>query len=168
MLPVLCIPAAAFALRALARRAIAFADGCDARHLRKLEDSRRKMIKDLKESTRYEKTHLLISKYDPDAAAALAVAAEAANMAKEANRAGPAGKRQHAGPGAGGAASPAGRLFARATAATAQVAVSAALGAGQALAPVFDKMASAIGDNPALLENLRQVRGCHGRKHPKL
>ncbi|KAG2499137.1 hypothetical protein HYH03_002720 [Edaphochlamys debaryana] len=142
-----------------------FGETRDERFLRKLMDAKRKMIKDLKDNTRFEKTMALIKKYDPD---------EPANSPRGAGPASGGGlrRRPNGAPAAGPpganrtpsmsqtprAGTPAGVLMQR-SAAAASAAVSVAAGTGKALMPVFESLANnLVGDSPVLIQEAQQLR----------
>ncbi|KAG2440356.1 hypothetical protein HXX76_004461 [Chlamydomonas incerta] len=151
-----------------------FGETRDERFLRKLMDAKRKMIKDLKDSTRFEKTMALIKKYDPDEQPAGSPRL-AANAASGGLRRRPGATANGAGaPGANGTsrtpsisatpragtATPGGMLM-RPAAAAASAAVSVATGTGKALMPVFESLATNLvgaGDNPVLLYEAAALR----------
>lgn len=154
------LPAMSYLLYSLGTWLMSFMDARDSRHLKRLEENKRKMVKDLKDSTHYEKTHILIAKYDPDARTESPSADLIGNQQPSSPRSNLRHRKRTAetlSPARQPRSSPASAFISQATAATAHMASSAAIGAGQALFPIFDKMANAIGDNPTLLENLRQA-----------
>ncbi|KAG2455116.1 hypothetical protein HYH02_000936 [Chlamydomonas schloesseri] len=146
----------------------------DERFLRKLMDAKRKMIKDLKDSTRFEKTMALIKKYDPDEQPAGSPRL-AGNAASGGLRRRPSVTSNGAGaPGPNGTSrtpsiaptpragtgTPGGMLM-RPAAAAASAAVSVAAGTGKALMPVFETLATNLvgaGDNPVLLHEAAALR----------
>lgn len=120
--------------------------------LKKLAETKRKMVKQLKDSTRFDKTMALIKKYDPEFYEEFAV-----------NGTPLPGQPPFSGlnkrpPGQGPGRTPGG-LMAKTGANVSAAAVMAAAGAGKVLLPMFDKLASSvIGDSPVLLEELRQAQ----------
>ncbi|GFH27983.1 uncharacterized protein HaLaN_26387 [Haematococcus lacustris] len=114
-------------------------DQRDQRELQRVTDTKKRMVKDLKDSTHFEKTMELLKKYDPEQQQPLPVLALPA-----------AG-----GLGTGGRLTPTSQLLAR----TSTAAVAAAAGAGKALFPLLDSLANnMIGDNPHLVEELRRTQ----------
>ncbi|GFR41371.1 hypothetical protein Agub_g2054 [Astrephomene gubernaculifera] len=149
-----------------------FGEARDERFLRKLMEAKRKMIKDLKDSTRFERTAALIKKYDPDEQHAgsprprgpVQLGAESLRRRQVATAAGAASNSQA--PSASvtprtGALTPvgAGGALIRPAAAAASAAVSVATGTGKALMPVFESLANNLmGDNPVLVQEAHHLR----------
>ncbi|GIL72555.1 hypothetical protein Vretimale_4311 [Volvox reticuliferus] len=121
------------------------------------------MIKDLKDSTRFERTAALIKKYDPDEQA-LSPHANAPGTATLRRR--PNSQPQpnqsralHVAPVPRPGTSTSGSVLIRPAAAAASAAVTVATETGKALMPVFESLANnLVGDNPVLLQEAQQLR----------
>ncbi|KAF8073061.1 hypothetical protein HT031_000722 [Scenedesmus sp. PABB004] len=135
----LALPAAAGALHWLAALALGVLQRRDAARVKRLEGMKRSMVKELKDMSRYDRIKTLIDKYDPDA------------------RPPPPPLPAAAANGGPGPAMPA--LLMKGSGQVAGAAALAVAGAGKALVPLFDKLAtSLISDNPMLLEDLRRAQ----------
>ncbi|KXZ56432.1 hypothetical protein GPECTOR_1g385 [Gonium pectorale] len=144
----------------------------DERFLRKLMDAKRKMVKELKDSTRFDRIASLIKKYDPDEQQAVVQPHIVDPPASGGLR-----RRQSApiptGHTPNGATVPVpvpgGSLSRQAAAAAASAAVSVAAGTGKALMPVFESLANnLVGDNPVLLQEAQQLRDENAKLQAKL
>ncbi|GLC35981.1 hypothetical protein PLESTB_000525800 [Pleodorina starrii] len=146
-----------------------FVEARDERFLRKLMDAKRKMVKDLKDSTRFERTAALIKKYDPDEQApSPRVAAAPASAGSSSLRRRPSKSTNTNAslsrlpsipqtPRAG-TVTP-GSMLIRPAAAAASAAVTVATETGKALMPVFESLANnLVGDNPVLLQENQELR----------
>lgn len=161
------VPACALLLHWLAALWMDVAQRRDMRKLQRLEATQRTMLKELKEMINYDKVKALIDRFDPEAQAAAAQAAAVAAMQqgamqRQANGAAAAGRGRRGQPQGRGQQQPGGQVPAMLVKGSGQVAGAAALavaGAGKALMPLVDKLAtSLISDNPMLLEDLRQAQ----------
>uniref|UniRef100_A0A7S3R4D5 Uncharacterized protein n=1 Tax=Dunaliella tertiolecta TaxID=3047 RepID=A0A7S3R4D5_DUNTE len=134
------IPFATFIIHSAFGKMISMFESRDNKMLQRLHDSKKKMVQDLKDSTRFEKTMALIRKYSPEDQASLAPSPQPVPLPIT-----PATKRmkQQGLP----FPTPPSQLL------------SAAAGAGKALFPMFDSLATnMIGDNPQLVAHLRQTQ----------
>jgi len=86
VLPALLAPLAAYALWVAGRMVLAAVGAREARLLGRLEASRRRMLQELRDATRYDTTHALIARFDPDARRAAGAAVAAAARAAPARR----------------------------------------------------------------------------------
>ncbi|GLI68782.1 hypothetical protein VaNZ11_013275, partial [Volvox africanus] len=135
-----------------------FQDARDERFLRKLVDAKRKMIKDLKDSTRFERTAALIKKYDPDEQArsphvnAPATASTSLRRRPNSQPQPNQSSALHVEPVARPGNATSGSVLIRPAAAAASAAVTVATETGKALMPMIESLANnLVGDNPVLL-----------------
>lgn len=141
--PVLLVPVAFGIFYFLAQYLCSWKDAAQSKKTQRLVDIKRKLIKELRDSTRYDKTHQLIKKYDPDATPASVLRPK---------------------PGGWDALVPPVRGVANGTSLNAATSAAGAAagamgGVSKALFPVIEKLASSmIGDNPVVLEQFRQVQ----------
>uniref|UniRef100_A0A383WGX1 Uncharacterized protein n=1 Tax=Tetradesmus obliquus TaxID=3088 RepID=A0A383WGX1_TETOB len=162
----MALPLVAFAVQWLLVVLLGVAEGRDSRKLKSLETAKRSMIKELKDMTRYDKIKSLIDKFDPDARPALPSAAMIMAGYEQGTPAqlgyGPAGRQQQQRQRQlqqqrSGNQMPA--LLAKGSGQVAGAAAYAVAGAGKAIMPLFDKLATTlISDNPMLLEDLRRTQ----------
>ncbi|KAF5834834.1 hypothetical protein DUNSADRAFT_8374 [Dunaliella salina] len=133
------VPLATFILHSAFGKIVSLFESRDNSMLKRLYDSKKKMVQDLKDSTRFEKTMALIRKYSPEDQASLAPSPQPVPIPIT-----PATKqRQQNQP----IPTPPSHLL------------SAAAGAGKVLFPMFDSLATnMIGDNPQLVAHLRQTQ----------
>ncbi|EFJ44839.1 hypothetical protein VOLCADRAFT_106225 [Volvox carteri f. nagariensis] len=130
-----------------------FVEARDERFLRKLMDAKRKMIKDLKDSTRFERTAALIKKYDPDEQAHQSPRANATATANATANTSTLRRRSVTAPPTNGSSHPTTPRPA------ASAAVTVATETGKALMPMFESLANnLVGDNPVLLQEVQQLR----------
>eukprot|EP00879_Flechtneria_rotunda_P020804 GHRR01021900.1.p1 GENE.GHRR01021900.1~~GHRR01021900.1.p1 ORF type:complete len:296 (+),score=94.51 GHRR01021900.1:216-1103(+) len=159
----MALPACAFALHWLLVFVLGAVEGRDVRKLKALEAAKRNMIKELKDMSRFDKIKSLIDKFDPDAAQASPAVANSAGGLQGPNYSAPAPGRlqqqHHQYQQQQRLQQP--QVPALLMKGSGQVAGAAALavtGAGKAILPLFDKLATTlISDNPVLLEDLRSV-----------
>jgi len=152
------LPLVAGVLHWIVHRLAGFLDSRDGRKIKALEAAKRKMVKELKDMSNFEKTKALIDKYDPDAKPVLAMAPSPGQGGK--HHGGWSGSPGVGGPGwspqQGGRP---GMMMGPVMATGAVGAASAVAGAGRALMPLIDKLANTmIGDNPVLLDDLRRAQ----------
>eukprot|EP00879_Flechtneria_rotunda_P017494 GHRR01018343.1.p1 GENE.GHRR01018343.1~~GHRR01018343.1.p1 ORF type:complete len:436 (+),score=201.31 GHRR01018343.1:371-1678(+) len=160
----MALPACAFALHWLLVFVLGAVEGRDVRKLKALEAAKRNMIKELKDMSRFDKIKSLIDKFDPDAAQASPAVANSAGGLQGPNYSAPAPGRlqqqHHQYQQQQRLQQP--QVPALLMKGSGQVAGAAALavtGAGKAILPLFDKLATTlISDNPVLLEDLRRAQ----------
>ncbi|KAF6262489.1 hypothetical protein COO60DRAFT_1699220 [Scenedesmus sp. NREL 46B-D3] len=162
----MALPLVAFAVQWLLVLLLGIVESRDSTKLKSLEAAKRSMIKELKEMTRYDKIKALIDKFDPDAPALPTAAMIMAGQlrARDARAAGLWSRRAAAAATATAAAAAASgnqmpALLAKGSGQVAGAAAFAVAGAGKAIMPLFDKLATTlISDNPMLLEDLRRTQ----------
>ncbi len=142
--PVFLTPAMAWAIFSAADWLRGLADRRADAQMKKLKDKLRKILADLKDSTRYQRTQALLQKYDPDLPPTPPPGAIKANGPK--NKKGSAAGRGK--PGSGGATGVVGTA-----AASAGVALSSAL--GQMFSTAAEKL---IADDPQVVAMLRDAQ----------
>ncbi|PNH06597.1 hypothetical protein TSOC_007039 [Tetrabaena socialis] len=141
-----------------------FGEARDERFLRKLMDAKRKMVKDLKDSTRFDRTAALIKKYDPDEPADIPrgttpAGAASGNLRRRPNGATSPSRTPNAASAPRPGASTPGSMLMRPAQAAASAAASVATGTGNALMPIMQSLANNfVGDNPVLLQEAQTLR----------
>lgn len=161
ILGALALPALSVLLHRGVQSVLRWREVKDERFLKKLMDSKRKMVKELKDSTRFDRTMALIKKYDPDEQA-LNSSPRARDIAAGANglRRRPSVPRTQGAPTTPDSSTGAMIMRPAAVAATAaaNAAAGVAAGTGKMLMPMFEQLASnLIADNPVLMEEARRA-----------
>ncbi|CAK0742861.1 hypothetical protein CVIRNUC_001426 [Coccomyxa viridis] len=145
--PLFAEPVLAYLLYYIVLGAMHLWDNRDKRRVEVLNKKLRKMVAELKDSTRYEKTAKLLESYDPDYVPPTPRKQQQQQALRTAYIPGSAKAPSTPAAGRGDRRLSLGPL-------------QHMTGAGISLMPAFDKLAtSLIGDNPALTEALRAARG---------